>query len=1238
MNAPGQRNRRPAQIGIALISVVMAGWLCLNPVPPVPGNVPTVADSNVDAPTVPPGDPPPPPADPPRDPITAFWLTTPRIKPGPDGDEAVVLLPHLSQRLEDGSTLTRLSWRVEPAFDAVFGFATSSTAAAAVVGDRGDDTDLEPQYWDNGDRQAQDEEQPLAYWNTVWPKPQILRIPSAAVAGADACYRLHATLTYRDAHGALHQWENEQLVRFLPFSGQECTLPAGMLDPTGILPPEPAETVLRSWLGIDDWYVECVAVIRLKALGRTLASTDLAHFFRLAALVGNRPLVARALDALDAGEGAAGAGQLLAVGCDWALPWAIRFGTPGTTDWLRAHLENLLSDHPGGIDRDNQLFHQGNGLVSQYLTLGGPDALAVLEHLADRTRDAGVFDLLLKAIGDATPAAALDLARRHHPGANFQSTESVERLMRSDRSEDVIAACQGLAGFSQNYPQVQPTLQPLPDAALAPLLRMTTDSEDRDRRLAALSVLACARDPRATAACLAALSDEYIGRKVAQALVDARRTDVAPAVFAIAKSLKNPHQNLAALWPLMLSAPPDGFHAFAVAAYLDQEDFGSGALLHAYLMDHAEAPATAALQALADQPETYLAVGLLADLGDTRGVPLLLDRWSRWRASAGGGAATGAVPATADDGFHGFPLSPDEIEYLATVVTAEQVTADAHCFLDYAPSGMTYLDRGGEWLAKSLTMPAPDTRARIRNYCQAVRDCNAGRDCTAGGPGPLPVPSPVTILRLRALSPAVLQPLTVSTDTALRALGATLLAGIPLNNPTSDDAAVPILEHLLSDPDEQVRVQAFCGLESHCAVKAWCWQPLMDGRPAGPARTLVSERIRSRGAGRWSPDGVDLVPVCGEMIGWLAAGDHLGLPAVTLASTDQTALLAKALAAPAMTGQLAYEILEQMTQRTDGNGYAFLAAALQQPLDQRIRGDVIEHLAPFAEERRGDSRTGRPPRPAEPGAIQVIMTALQGQDPGLRYCALQALTVAHVPASLPVLEGMLAQVAPQDSAEPARAILFQGPDEGWIAPLENLLRAHFARDQDSSSELEAYVAAAGTRALPLLRELEARARTRDQDFSYQEDISLITDLIRLQDPDTVADQADWYVKNEDRWRYDPDHLVIGDALRREIRARLLDRIAHAYTERAVETCLPLARVDSDAAVSTLIRDFCSDDASLARRAQSVLGDLLGNANGGETLQDDQGRGVHAKAQAAARWWQIEQGRSVEQLSAEGLLP
>src|SRR5205823_10721235 len=125
----------------------------------------------------------------------------------------------------------------------------------------------------------------------------------------------------------------------------ERDLPATMHDPYGVLPDAEAEKVLRGWLDFDDWYVQAIAVIRLKTMGVELRPPELKKFFTLAGAAGDRPLLRRALELLQPSEACDGAIVLLNAGCDWALPWAVRFNSPEATQWLNARIAAIADSN-----------------------------------------------------------------------------------------------------------------------------------------------------------------------------------------------------------------------------------------------------------------------------------------------------------------------------------------------------------------------------------------------------------------------------------------------------------------------------------------------------------------------------------------------------------------------------------------------------------------------------------------------------------------------------------------------------------------------------------------------------------------------------------------------------------------------------------------------------------------------------------------------------------------------------
>ncbi|MEK7413309.1 MAG: hypothetical protein AAB263_08325, partial [Planctomycetota bacterium] len=1118
--------------------------------------------------------------------LPSFWTISIRVKPATDGDQVVVVSPYLSERLPDDIHAVRYSWHMEPAFEAVFGVRTHAVSDV-VVGGMGEDKNPQVRYWENerpADLRKLDEQQPLEHWrdsrHRIGP---VLRIPANAVDHADAFYRLYSTLELRNDRGEPSRLEFVEIVRFLPNAAVEAVLPDGMHDPTGLSSDTETEKTLRGWLAFDDWYVQCIAIIRLKALGREVPSVALNRFFRLAALTGDRPLVRRALDALRATEGTAGAEKLLTVGCGWALPWAIRFNSSGTEAWMESRLEYLFG-HPVDTDEHETLWYQKKAMLAHYLALAGVRAVPVLSHLAMTCTDAGDFDILLEAICDISAKESMNLASRRPPSTSFPSNEGVKWLLRSGQDHDVVLACRWLELYSGKNISSDLTT-PVPEAAI-PLLVGKLANKEFHARENAIRILAGVRSVLATQACLTALADQQLGAVTATALATAKRVDLVSHACRLAQSLNQTGGKFSHLWPLILLAPTVDIHQLVFDTYFGDASFEHREQFLGFLRHHAELSAAAALKLFQMGKPTTRAADLLLELEDACAVPILLERLAHHPPR----------PRSPEEiGHHRNSEKPDpmalkleEMNYLAAFVPQEKLAVIAHHFLAFhldSTSWYAFLDKSTTWVNHGNVLGSSSALARIKKYMAAIQEFVRNRPCpSGGGPGPAPVPSPLNILRLRDFSPAAVLPLLVSENDNVRALGATLLGGTPRSGRVWPEAEVPILERLLSDRSEMVQAAAFQTLQNHCQEKLWYWEQLLAGRPGGPARSAVMTNTNS-----WTGTNAERNAIHMRMLRRLAEGDSLGLAALAFESADDADAISRALASPAMTPILARDIVARLNDRRSDATFVIIRRALQSQLRDEIRSAIIWNLGCFAEAR---PLPGSGVRSASPEAGQAICEALVSNTPVIREAALGALRQVSVPESTTLLTTLLSNPGRHGTQEIALALLRQPPDERVIAPLENLLRTQYGHNTIKRYELAAYIAVAGERAFPLMRELELKLRTTTDFFARQEYGYLMEQLIRMKEPQTVAVQTEWFVAIG-RKVYRSEEWPMSEALRKGIGTAMVALMDKSTGDSKADVAGELCRYDHEAGIQALIGLMKDADGYIAKRAYWNLGNILG---------------------------------------------
>jgi len=1161
--------------------------------------------------------------------LPSFWVMAVRVAPAVGCGEGVVVFPCLSRHLPEGFRAVRYSWRVEPAFEDAFGEKDVAGPEVVICGE-GEVLNPSVSSWREQTGQYAefilklDEKKPLDYWgkpggygSRIGP---VLRIPAEDVSRADTHYMLHCLLEVRDEKGKLHEISHSRLVRFLPSRGAESELPEGMRDPSGVLPDAEAERILSGWLEFDDWYVQCLAVIRLKQLGREFRPEELNRFFRLAALVGDRPLVRRALDSLRPAEGAEGARKLLPVGCGWALPWAIRFGSDGTEAWLQARIERYFHEAMDPWERGRAIFHRARPLMEQYLALSGGRAVGPLCRLArerERVRD---FDLILGALKDAAPSEALALARERPPTAEFPSSAAFALLLNSGRDEDVFLACEGLEhAWGRDLPGGRPAR--LPQEAV-PVLIEKADHKKSNIRRNALCLLAVSREPVATEACLAALEEDALARPVAEALAKAGRDDLAHRVADIARTQREAGRRIDHLWPVLLLDPPAEVHDLVFDAYIRRRPYRLLGRFLEYLKTRAEDSCVAAERLLCTgEPKARRrAAGLLLELEDARGVPALIERLAKHppKPRPVGGDAHPPRERKPDPE----ELTVEEMNCLAAFLPPGKLAATVTHFLTFSASGpryMSYLDCGDGWAGSPEVLRARRGAPRIKRYIAAIEEYIRNRPCpSGGGPGPAPQPSPLNVVRLRGLPASAVQPLVESENDGTRALGASLLSG---------DTVRPTLERLLYDSSEEVRVAAFNSLRRTGRSEPWYWGCLLGGRKGGPARSAAVKSVN-----RWGGTVAQRRDVHKRILGLLAEGDSLGLAALEHKVEGEGELIARALSSPAMTYCLARDIVQRLSRRRVEDIYGTIHQALAGELRERIRAAIIRHIVPFAEDHHLPNGGVRR---ASGLARDDILGALKSESREVREAALYCLERTRVPGSIPLLVEFLANPGRHATHLVTRAAARQGPDERLVATLEELFRTGYGRNIGMYSGLAAYVSVAGKEAIPLLRELEIKLREEKGSFQIQEYGRLIAHLIQLGDEKTVARQARWFISTQ--WRsYRWTEWEFGDALKEEMGRQFVKKLEEAEIGEKDDVAAALCRYDLGAgieALTALLRN--------SRTAKDAVWSLdrVTGIFGSEVYKAGYvGFDYEACARRVERWWHLERGRSLDVLKAEALFP
>ena len=993
-------------------------------------------------------------------------------------------------------------------------------------------------------------------------------------------------------------------------TGAEAKLPAEMHDPTGILPDAEAEKILRSWLEFDDWYVQSVAVIRLKQIGRELKPEQLNRFFELAARAGSRRLILRALDSLHPTEGSPGVARLLKAGCDWALPLAVRFDSPGTEAWLQVRLERQFLDLRAYKDPHDEM-------VDQFLTLSGERGLPFLCRMAQECPDAKAFDFLLDVISRSAPDQAMELAKLRPPSNDFPSWRAVAVLLRSGDPADVVRACEHIELFRSGEPlENLPTS--LPDAAADVLVRKFASKRfGYHERMKALPLLALSHTPEATRVCLDAFADEGLARTAAYALAKAKRNDTISEVIRIAREFRKEGRNIESLMPMLLLDPPVDIHDLIFEARASME----------YLRRYAEQTAAAALTAYrSGKPEERRrAVELLFDLEDARAAPDVLVRLVKHPPKP-------APPEDRRGKAEGDPeaVTLDEMNYLAVFLPPEKLMETAALFLTFEESridgsGEHYLDQGSKWVDQRQVSDVWPAVKRVKRYREAIGKDESHSNPTGNAVPPPPAPSPVNILRLRAFDPAALMPLLESKDESLRALGARLLG---TRYPYGWHDPAPLLERMLADPSEKVRAAAFLSLPAP-ERKPWYAERMLEGRPGGEARAALARWLAGQPYAGW-PEMIDTRRKAFRM---LAEGDPLGLAVLTgWERTGDKEGVIKALASPAMTGELAGKVVEQLYRMQEGHPFRIIREALKQSPRDEIRAAIIGKMARFA----GNYRL----HPDDPAggleeAQQIVLDALKSDNIRLREAAVFALGEVRIPRSTPQLVMLLENPGTLRTSAIRDALLRQAPDERLVPALEKILRNTFGKG-GGGPMLSAYVDSGGETALPLLRELEVREHPRAQDDVYGDYRYVAESLIRLKDEKTVKEQADWVVFQVVGHRgLDLDRLPMGDYLRKELGRRLTELMRKESGEKKADLARQLCGCDPATGVEALI-SWMDEGWNEAQHAFPVLSNFICYGWGPGHFENETQYNEYLPL--IKRWWQLERGRPMKVIQEDRLFP
>jgi hypothetical protein len=1030
----------------------------------------------------------------------------------------------------------------------------------------------------------------------------------------------------------------------------EIDLPADMRDPVGLVPAKEAAVILRGWLELDDWYVQTVAVIRLKELGQTLKPEELQRFFRAAALCNGTDLklVRRPLDALTPQEARDGVGLLLKANCRWAAPYAIRFDTPGTSDWLRAELRRSLGlddrDPNAGGRADRRSARNSLKLL---LALDGKRCLPFLIQLAAARLSGDAFDDLLRHIESLSPTAALTVARRRPPTDRFQTTESFRMLLKYGNGAD---AARALRYFGRHPHGRRPDryLKGAPPKKLAPMLADLAGTVHDNDLPSVIALLARSNEPAAAKACLAALnrecttgeSDRNYGR-TARILAENNRADLRPKVLQLARLSLRQAKRIDNLMPmLLLNAGPDVYDLVAANAFREYGGLLDG--VRKYLIRFPERGAELALKwARSDERDRRgVGIDMLFDLEDARAVPVLLNRWEKRPEGA----------ELDDSDYEGFELRDsvpwtlrsNELTYLTAFVPPEHLARAGHAIVHHRPGRLYAM--GSRYASRTKIGPPPGSTEplnRIRDYIAEYR-----RAALAGPKPNRPRfhvgsrPSTVRILQLRRFTAGHLRPLVDSPNTNVRILATHLLGGW---DGVFDAESRIILEHMLDDKSEEVRAAAFRALCARRRDRGWHYDRLLRGKPDGSGRYAVARAVT-----HWSHNAPKAVERA--VLHMLVSGEHCGLAALEKENPlpNETAILTEALTGKAMTAHLAKEICSRLLARS-GDAYAPIEAALKQPIALPVRVELVRQSAAFATVPDRHVRAywqieshhlDRGNRIASPAARRVIVEALASKEPKLRDAALFVQRPPRVPESIPTLAALIKQADKGLLPALIHYASCQGLSPVLAAALRPLVGPPLPLGQVRSDAVMAFLSVAGPDALPELRALVRMTPNGKHVASEYARRIAVPALMRFGDDATLREQASWVRSKLDRF----ERARVPEPLRVEAGKLVLADLAElalpdeALTPKKVDLLRELLTWDPNAGVPLLISALERiPDGGGKDRAE--LRSALRNWFGGSAGRTGSAVRPFAKvARQARRWWQLEGGRSLKVLRQDALFP
>jgi hypothetical protein len=1152
-----------------------------------------------------------------------FWTVTFTAKTDPKLGTRAWVYPFLVGQLPAGAT-TRYSWRVEPVLESVFG--PRKVAGPEIMEEW--QGEIKNRSWRQGVNVAGVrrwfEEMLATGRDPSSGTCANLHVPADRLRDADMSYRVVTRFEVTPPIGQPFELTYSEVFRFPAGSGNEIALPADMRDPAGVLPDDQAREILRGWLKIDDWYVQSVAIIRLKRMGYRFKPDELLPFFRLAALSqeNDHRMIMQAMDLLSPEEAADGVDRLLRMECDWAVPYAIRNNVPRAQEYLRNRTAALFLN--AGSSYGDFQWNRARILLGYYVAVAGAKGMPFLVDVAHGCQNTEGLTLILKSVNEVAPDKALALARWSVAQKRGVERDAIPLLLAGGKEQDCLLALRrmgepwGDRQYTPSREDLRATMfargpAALPESAV-PLLLEYVNHGSQTLRDVALMLLTRFRSPAATAACVAALTNDDLAPDVASSLFLNKRDDVAPVAAGIALARDKQGKRVGALLPLALMSKDPSLHDIAAFEYMQDTYHEYGDQLHAYLLLFPEPSAAAARTWLdSDVVERHrLAVELLFELGDGRGVQSLLNRAAKKPVEVAKKPEDATADSSEEDKPKPWDLGIDEMNYLAAFIGPQDLAAHARVFTDCSPRGYDfYFDGPGNWdkedqeiiVSRTRPLTSAPTLAGIRGYMEAVAAARHSHPVPmSGGPGPLPVPSPIRILHLRKLTVQDLLPLTRSDDPKVRALGADLLGAWPplLYGQSSDEVRSLRVEAMLYDTDPQVALAAFASLVSLNRATPWACQLML----ASPL-----EEARARGIDKCSADQHM------QVLGFLAKGHSLGLKALDWHVTGEKDIVSDALASPAMTPILAREIVEKLAQRPNATGFQIVRQAWPRQLDPQTREAVLRSLATM---RTNPDYYHPIPIAADTDLWNMVRQGLTSKDDRLRSAALAVLRERTIPASIPLLTEMLGTLPEYDADE---AIVRQGPDDRLLAALEKQAAA--------GRHIMAFVSLAPReRLLPVLRrvreDLQAAAKTDSVASNNYE--SLMSALVALGDEETLPQQAVWRLDpNRYSYRAQP---VPQPALRAQI-ARLL--LAEKKDGKSpIDTIEMLCEYDPSTGIPKLIS---SEPERLGyvlgygfEGATRELGGYVGNRDNAERVRQ------------ARRWWNLEQGRDLETLKAEALFP